>query len=141
MLLQWILSKLNFMGIDFCVQNRQEFGLYRLNQQRFTALGLFYLYFGLNTRFHFIKGSDRFEKSFQEILEQWVFSKQLNLLHIQIPLLHFHGFIFSESIKTICESYMQENMAEIVRLPSFSSLPHDIMVELIQKMTEKMNIR
>jgi hypothetical protein len=36
---------------------------------------------------------------------------------------------------------MQENMAEIVRLPSFSSLPHDIMVELIQKMTEKMNIR
>jgi hypothetical protein len=28
-------------------------------------------------------------------LEQWVFSKQLNLLHIQIPLLHFHGFIFS----------------------------------------------
>jgi hypothetical protein len=54
----------------FCVQNRQAFGLYRLNQQRFTALGLFYLYFGLNTRFHFIKGSDRFEKSFQEILEQ-----------------------------------------------------------------------
>lgn len=46
-----------------------------------------------------------------------------------------------ESIKTICESYMQENIAEIVRLPSFSSLPHDIMVELIQKMTEKMNIR
>ena len=58
------------MEIDFWVQNRQEFGLYtcRLNQQRFTALGFFY--FGLNTRFHFIKGSDRFEKYFQEILEQ-----------------------------------------------------------------------
>jgi hypothetical protein len=35
------------MEIDFCVQNRQEFGLYRLNQQRFTALGFFYLYFGV----------------------------------------------------------------------------------------------
>lgn len=46
-----------------------------------------------------------------------------------------------ESIKTICESFMQENMAEIVRHRSFKSLSQDIMVELIQKMTEKMNIK
>ncbi|CAC5402422.1 unnamed protein product [Mytilus coruscus] len=45
-----------------------------------------------------------------------------------------------ESIKTICENYMQENMAEVVRLPSFTSLPQDMMLELIQKMTEKMKI-
>lgn len=46
----------------------------------------------------------------------------------------------SESIKTICENYMQENMAEVVRLPSFTSLPQGLMLELIQKMTEKMKI-
>ncbi|CAG2215908.1 unnamed protein product [Mytilus edulis] len=45
-----------------------------------------------------------------------------------------------ESIKTICENYMQENMAEVVRLPSFTSLPQGLMLELIQKMTEKMKI-
>lgn len=35
---------------------------------------------------------------------------------------------------------MQENMADIVRLKSFKSLPQEIMVEMIQKMTEKMKI-
>ena len=39
--LQWRLPKLILLEINFCVQNGQVFSLYRLNQQRFSTLGLF----------------------------------------------------------------------------------------------------
>jgi hypothetical protein len=34
------LSKLDILGTTFCGQNRQVFGIYMLNQQRFPTLGL-----------------------------------------------------------------------------------------------------
>jgi len=44
--IQLNLSKLNLLGIKFCVRNGQVFSLYKLNKQRFPALGL-YLRFSL----------------------------------------------------------------------------------------------
>jgi hypothetical protein len=38
--IQWNLSKPNLLGTNFCVQNREVFSLYRLNQQRYPTLGL-----------------------------------------------------------------------------------------------------
>ena len=40
-LLQWNLSKPNFLGTRFCVRIRQVFGWYRLNLHRFSTLGLY----------------------------------------------------------------------------------------------------
>ena len=45
--IQWNLSKPNLLGTNFCVQNREVFSLYRLNQQRYPTLGLS-LKFGLH---------------------------------------------------------------------------------------------
>ena len=45
--LQWNLSKPNQLWADVSVRNKQLFGLFRLNYQRFPKLGL-YLKFGLN---------------------------------------------------------------------------------------------
>ena len=45
---QWNLSKPNQLWGDVSVRNKQLFGLYRLNYQRFPKLGL-YLKFGLNS--------------------------------------------------------------------------------------------
>ena len=39
-----------FLKQTFCVQNRQEFGLYRLNEQNISYIGTFY------TGFWFIQG-------------------------------------------------------------------------------------
>ena len=41
---EWNLSKLNLLGISFCIQNRQVFTLYRLNLQRFPTLELYLLF-------------------------------------------------------------------------------------------------
>ena len=46
LVLQWNLSKQNFLGTNFCVQNIPAFSLYRLNKEIFTTFGL-YLNFGL----------------------------------------------------------------------------------------------
>ena len=54
----------NLLGTNFYAKNRQVFGLYRLNQQRFPTLGLYsklvlyrYSRFALN-RFHYIMKKD-----------------------------------------------------------------------------------
>jgi len=44
--IQCNLSQPNLLGTNICVQNRQVFGLYRLNKQKFPTWGL-YLKFGL----------------------------------------------------------------------------------------------
>lgn len=49
-------------------------------------------------------------------------------------------FYFSDNIKCLCQSFMQGNMKDIVRHPTFKSLPQDMVVELIQMMTQVLDI-
>ncbi|KAK3091302.1 hypothetical protein FSP39_018785 [Pinctada imbricata] len=45
-----------------------------------------------------------------------------------------------EELKNVALSMMKKHIGEVVRLPNFTSLPQELMVELIQKMTEGMSI-
>ncbi|KAJ8319077.1 hypothetical protein KUTeg_004168 [Tegillarca granosa] len=46
-----------------------------------------------------------------------------------------------ENVKAICLNYMRNNMAEVVRSPSFVNLPQEIMLDTIQRMTSKLSIK
>ncbi|XP_062581076.1 speckle-type POZ protein B-like [Saccostrea cucullata] len=45
-----------------------------------------------------------------------------------------------EDLMTAAMGFMRSKMDEVVRQPNFTSLPKDVMVEIIQHMTEKMSI-
>jgi hypothetical protein len=56
---------------------------------------------------------------------------------------HFFTFFvvsLSEDLKTAAMQFMRSRMNEIVRQPNFTSLPKDVMVDIIQHMTEKMSL-
>lgn len=45
-----------------------------------------------------------------------------------------------EDLMSAAMSFMRARMNDIVHQPNFTSLPKDIMVEIIQSMTEKMSL-
>lgn len=49
-------------------------------------------------------------------------------------------FFFLEDLMSAAMSFMRARMNDIVHQPNFTSLPKDIMVEIIQSMTEKMSL-
>jgi hypothetical protein len=109
--IQWNLSKPVVLGNNFYVQNRQEFGLFRLNEQGFPTLAL-YLNIGLYRIRFLLRVQFRHVSLYLQKPVQQFKKTSKKLFHAKIDI---SGFFFKLLLKCVHSDILNQNETVIFK--------------------------